>query len=81
MLSTMERQWSCNPYGNRTSNTFDFQVVDCSLLPLLCVCMFLCVQGRTVDFRSTIIIMTSNLGSDIMYEMEEVSFATASIFT
>jgi ATP-dependent Clp protease ATP-binding subunit ClpA len=32
------------------------------------------MQGRTVDFRSTIIIMTSNLGSDIMYEMEEVSF-------
>lgn len=25
-------------------------------------------QGRTVDFRNTIVIMTSNLGSDIIQE-------------
>ena len=28
-------------------------------------------QGRTVDFRNTVIVMTSNLGSDIIQEMAE----------
>ncbi|WP_068545790.1 ATP-dependent chaperone ClpB [Thalassotalea crassostreae] len=30
-------------------------------------------QGRTVDFRNTVIIMTSNMGSDIIQEMAEES--------
>ena len=28
-------------------------------------------QGRTVDFRNTVIVMTSNLGSDIIQDMAD----------
>ena len=31
-------------------------------------------KGRTVNFKNTIIIMTSNVGSDIIYRMQEVGF-------
>ncbi len=33
-------------------------------------------QGRTVDFRNTVIVMTSNLGSDLIQTMEGESFET-----
>ncbi len=32
-------------------------------------------QGRTVDFRNTVIVMTSNLGSDVIQNMAERSYA------
>jgi ATP-dependent Clp protease ATP-binding subunit ClpB len=32
-------------------------------------------QGRTVDFRNTVIVMTSNLGSDVIQNMAEKSYA------
>ncbi|AWI50960.1 ATP-dependent chaperone ClpB [Actinobacillus porcitonsillarum] len=32
-------------------------------------------QGRTVDFRNTVVIMTSNLGSHLIQEMPEASYA------
>src|SRR5690606_12939240 len=36
-------------------------------------------QGRTVDFRNTVIVMTSNLGSDRIQELaEDKSFDTVS---
>jgi len=31
-------------------------------------------KGRTVNFNNTVIIMTSNVGSDIIYKMQEVGF-------
>ncbi len=31
-------------------------------------------KGRTVNFKNTVIIMTSNLGSDLIYKMKEVGF-------
>ncbi len=31
-------------------------------------------KGRTVNFKNTVIIMTSNVGSDIIYKMQEVGF-------
>ncbi len=31
-------------------------------------------QGRTVDFRNTVLIMTSNLGSQLIYEMADRAF-------
>ncbi len=31
-------------------------------------------QGRTVDFRNTVIVMTSNLGSDLIHTLEDSSF-------
>ncbi|MCD6149875.1 ATP-dependent chaperone ClpB [bacterium] len=31
-------------------------------------------KGRVVDFKNTVIIMTSNVGSDIIYRMREVGF-------
>ena len=35
-------------------------------------------RGRTVDFKNTVIIMTSNIGSDYIRNMEELGFATES---
>lgn len=32
-------------------------------------------KGRTANFRNTIIIMTSNIGSEFVYEMEQLGFA------
>ncbi|MEN8212819.1 MAG: ATP-dependent chaperone ClpB [Pseudomonadota bacterium] len=32
-------------------------------------------QGRTVDFRNTVIVMTSNLGSDVIQNMAQQSYA------
>ena len=34
-------------------------------------------HGRTVDFRNTVVVMTSNLGSDVIQEMSEFGFANA----
>ncbi|MFD0690660.1 ATP-dependent Clp protease ATP-binding subunit [Actinomadura fibrosa] len=34
-------------------------------------------QGRTVDFRNTVVIMTSNLGSDLITGQVEMGFGTA----
>jgi ATP-dependent Clp protease ATP-binding subunit ClpB len=31
-------------------------------------------KGRTVNFKNSVIIMTSNIGSDLIYEMQEVGF-------
>jgi ATP-dependent Clp protease ATP-binding subunit ClpB len=36
-------------------------------------------QGRTVDFRNTVIVMTSNLGSQLIQEMTETKFPEISI--
>ncbi|MFB4316024.1 ATP-dependent Clp protease ATP-binding subunit [Actinomadura sp. 21ATH] len=33
-------------------------------------------QGRTVDFRNTVVIMTSNLGSDLITGQNEIGFGT-----
>lgn len=33
-------------------------------------------QGRTVNFRNTVIVMTSNLGSDLIQQMAETSYET-----
>ncbi|RRJ83269.1 ATP-dependent chaperone ClpB [Aestuariirhabdus litorea] len=33
-------------------------------------------QGRTVDFRNTVVVMTSNLGSDLIYNLEDSNFET-----
>ncbi|HKM15248.1 MAG TPA: ATP-dependent chaperone ClpB [Marinospirillum sp.] len=33
-------------------------------------------QGRTVNFRNTVIVMTSNLGSDLIQQMAEASYET-----
>ena len=38
-------------------------------------------QGRTVDFRNTVIVMTSNLGSQMIQEMFEASGGTAEAYT
>ncbi|MFD0739150.1 ATP-dependent chaperone ClpB [Lysobacter koreensis] len=38
-------------------------------------------QGRTVDFRNTVIVMTSNLGSQMIQEMFEASGGTAEGYT
>lgn len=38
-------------------------------------------QGRVVDFRNSIIIMTSNLGSDIILQTEKLDEATAAVET
>ncbi|QKW33086.1 ATP-dependent Clp protease ATP-binding subunit [Actinomadura sp. NAK00032] len=35
-------------------------------------------QGRTVDFRNTVVIMTSNLGSELITGTTEIGFGTAS---
>ncbi len=35
-------------------------------------------QGRTVDFRNTVIVMTSNMGSDIIQRMGEMIATTKS---
>ena len=34
-------------------------------------------HGRTVDFRNTVVVMTSNLGSDVIQEMSGFGFANA----
>ena len=31
-------------------------------------------KGRTVNFKNTVIVMTSNVGSDIIYKMQEIGF-------
>lgn len=36
-------------------------------------------QGRTVDFRNTVIVMTSNLGSQLIQEMTETKFPEISV--
>ncbi len=33
-------------------------------------------QGRTVDFRNTVVVMTSNLGSDLIHDLKDDDFET-----